>query len=169
MKPLLTRIASSTQKMAGWGLAVCLALLIPLLAFSLPMVRGIACGAIGILAFAFVAREGWKAVDSPDQIEPLHRRRATSASMFGVIAAMWTILSAPAQVLPLILITLIIGGLHWWTLHSTSKWIASGETPPKRMGTIAFVKEVIALGRNIGENLTSRQDAVRSEKPKRNG
>lgn len=164
MKQRLARISSSAQTIAGWGIAICLGLLVPLMAFSLPIARGLACGLIGLLALLFIAREGWKAIDSCDQIEPLYRRRATSASLLAVILAMWTIMTAPSQVLPLIVITVLVGALHWWTLRSTSKWIAIGEAPPKRMGTFEFAKEVISLGRKIGENITARHDAIRPEK-----
>lgn len=164
MKQRLARISASAQTIAGWGVAICLSLLVPLMAFSLPIARGLACGLIGLLALTFVAREGWKAIDACDKIEPLYRRRATSASLLAVILAMWTIMTAPSQVIPLIIITALVGALHWWTLHSTSKWIALGEAPPKRMGTFEFAKEVISLGRKIGENLTARHDAIRPKK-----
>ena len=163
------RFFETVQRYAGWSMVALLCVLMIVLSLSLPFYRGAICALLTAGAVFLTAREAWRAVDAPEGLSDLHRERAVSTAFLFVILAMWTILSNPAQIPPLAAITAIVGGLHWWTLHKTGKWIALSKAPPERIGTYAFVKESVSLARNIGEDIAERLKASRSKKPGRNG
>lgn len=160
----LSRTVTSAQNVAGWAIAFLLCVIMLLLAISLPLLRGLICAAIAIGTTIMVSKEAWKAVDAPPGIDRLHRERATSTAFLGVILSMWTILSSSNQVTPLVIVTVLVGATYWWTIKRTGKWISLGETPPKRIGTYAFVKQAIAQACEIGEDIAARRKAARSSK-----